>query len=47
MTGDLGLLQRWLDGDWSEKDFLVVQPGQQIAPSYDDRIIVTEPTPPT
>ena len=46
MIGNLGLLQRWLDGDWSEKDFLIVQPGQQIAPSYDERIIQAEPVPP-
>lgn len=42
MAGDLGLLQRWLDGDWSEKDFLVVQPGGQVAASHDERVIVTE-----
>jgi hypothetical protein len=46
IPGDLGLLQRWLDGDWNDKDFLVVQPGQQIAPSYDDRIIAAEPATP-
>ncbi len=46
MAGDLGLLRRWLDGDWPENDFLVVQPGQQIAPSYDDRVVVAEPTTP-
>ena len=47
MIGNLGLLQRWLDGDWSEKDFLIVQPGQQIAPSYDERIIQAESVPPS
>ena len=41
-AGDLGLLQRWLDGDWGEQDFLVVRPGQQITPSHDERIIVVE-----
>jgi hypothetical protein len=42
MAGDLGLLQRWLDGDWREQDFLVVQPGEQVAASYDERVIVAE-----
>ena len=23
-------MQRWLDGDWSDDDFLVLKPGQQI-----------------
>lgn len=45
MAGDLGLLQRWLDGPWDEKDFLTVQPGQQISVSYDERIVVAEPIP--
>lgn len=42
LAGDLGLLRRWLDGEWAEEDFLVVQPGERIAPSYDDRVIVAE-----
>lgn len=37
--GDLKLLQDWLDGDWSEADFLTVQPGEVVQPSYDDNII--------
>jgi len=45
LAGDLGLLQRWLDGDWPEQEFLIVQPGQRIAPSHDARIIVAEPAP--
>jgi hypothetical protein len=39
IPGDLKLLRRWLDGDWDERDFLVVQPGDSIEPSYDDAII--------
>ena len=39
ISGDLSLLRRLVDGDWSEADFLVVQPGQRIAPTYDSRII--------
>jgi hypothetical protein len=47
MAGDLTLLQRWLDGDWGVQDFLTVPPGQRIAVSYDERIIVAEPGPAT
>ena len=39
VQGDLSLLQRGLDGRWSEKDFLIVRPGEQIRPSYDDDIV--------
>lgn len=39
IPGDLSLLRRLVDADWSEADFLVVPPGHRIAPTYDDRII--------
>ncbi|MBI5799162.1 MAG: DUF1638 domain-containing protein [Verrucomicrobia bacterium] len=42
VRGDLGLLQRWVDGKWDERDFLVVQPEQQIAPCHDERIFKAE-----
>ncbi|MFA6543190.1 MAG: DUF1638 domain-containing protein [Limisphaerales bacterium] len=42
VNGDLGLLRRWVIGEWNEKDFLVVQPEQQIAPCHDERIILAE-----
>jgi hypothetical protein len=38
MSGDLLLLRRLLDGDWTD-DFLVLQPGQRLAMSYDDDVI--------
>ncbi len=38
IEGDLVLVQRLLDGDW-ESDFLVLEPGQQIAMTYDDDVI--------
>jgi hypothetical protein len=44
MRGDLGLLERWLNGQWAEQEVLVVPPGQSIRPTHDDRII--EATPP-
>ena len=39
LAGDLSLLRRLVDGDWSDADFLTVQRGQYIAPTYDDRVI--------
>lgn len=42
IQGDLGLLRRWLDGQWDPADFLVVQPGQRVVPSYTDSIIAAE-----
>ena len=42
VRGDLSLLQRWVDGAWDEKDFLVVQPSETVAPSYNEGIIGVE-----
>ena len=39
LDGELGLLQRLVDGDWSEDAFLVVPPGQSIAASFDDSVL--------
>ncbi len=39
LKGDLGLLQRWVDGAWNENDFLIVPPGQAVYPSYNDHVI--------
>ncbi len=39
LRGDISLLRRMLDGDWAEKDFLKVPPGQEIVASFDDGII--------
>ena len=41
-TGSLQLIQRFLDGDWPDEDFLVLQPGQKSVALYDwDRIMET------
>ena len=37
--GSLSLFQRLLDGDWAENDFLVVQPGQKIVATFDEKVI--------
>lgn len=42
IPGDLSLFQNMLDGAWSDSDFLTVRPGQSVAASYDDRIIVAK-----
>ena len=39
VRGDLGLFQKLLDGAWPESDFLVVQPGQKVVASFDERVI--------
>ena len=42
IAGDLGLIQRLVDGDWRENEFLVVNPGWQVAARYDENIITAE-----
>jgi hypothetical protein len=39
LKGDLSLLQSMLDGPWPDSEFLVVQPGQKVIPTFDERII--------
>ncbi len=43
IQGDMTLIQGLLEGNWDERDYLVVQPGHRIVARYDDRIIGTEP----
>lgn len=45
MQGDLSLVRRLLFGEWAEQDFLVVQPGQVIRMSFDERVILAEDLP--
>lgn len=42
LAGDPGLMRRFLEGPWEDRDFLVVQPGQTIVPSHDERVITVE-----
>ena len=39
LPGDLSLLQKMVDGDWPDSDFLVVQPGQKVVATFDERVI--------
>lgn len=42
LDGDLGLLRRWLSGDWDEDTFLLVQPGQTIKPAWNGHVLTAE-----
>jgi len=39
LPGDLALLQKLLDGEWTEEAFLVIRPGQTVSASFDGRVI--------
>ncbi len=39
LPGELRLMEKLLAGNWPDSEFLVVQPGQKVAASFDDRII--------
>jgi hypothetical protein len=43
INGDLRLLRNLINGDWNDEDFLVIQPGNTIEPSYDNSIIKAVP----
>ncbi len=43
--GDMGLIQRLLDGPWDEPEFLVVPPGWRVAADYSDQIMTREEVP--
>ena len=42
MQGDDSLLRRFLWGNWAQDEFLILAPGEAVAPSYDDMIIKAE-----
>ena len=39
MPGDLAWLGRLVEGAWTEAEFVVAEPGQRIAASYDNRVV--------
>jgi hypothetical protein len=44
IKGDLGLLQRFVNGDWASDDFLMVKPGEEVALTYNESIIASSPS---
>ncbi len=43
LTGDISWLRRMLDGEWSEREFLVLKPGERVVMRYDGLLIGAEP----
>jgi hypothetical protein len=39
LPGDLSLFQKMLNGPWPDSDFLIVQPGQKVIATFDEKII--------
>ena len=39
LLGDLAWLRRMMAGEWAEAEFVVAEPGQSIAASYDARVL--------
>jgi hypothetical protein len=40
--GNMDLLVKMFDGDWNDEDFIVLQPGKKVKPTYGDDIIGCE-----
>ena len=43
MKGDLSLIQRLVDGDWNDEEFLTVPPGHQVVAHYGEGLVSAEP----
>lgn len=43
LGGDIGLIQRLIDGQWREAEVLTLMPGQKVTPMHDGQIIAAEP----
>lgn len=39
LPGDIELIRKLIDGEWDEDEFLIVQPGEEITPSYDNLVL--------
>jgi hypothetical protein len=46
LAGELILIRKLIDGDWTDDDMLVIAPGEQLAMSYDERVIKAIPSVP-
>jgi hypothetical protein len=40
LKGDPALMQKFVDGDWNESEFLVVKPGRKIKENLTDKSII-------
>ncbi|MCC7518849.1 MAG: DUF1638 domain-containing protein [Verrucomicrobiae bacterium] len=43
LPGDLGLIQRLVNGDWRDSEVLVVPPGHALVAKHDEGILAAEP----
>jgi hypothetical protein len=45
LEGDPALIVAFLNGDWDDERFIIVQPGKILGPSHDDSILTIQPPP--
>ena len=45
LDGDMSLMEKLIAGDWNENDFLILEPGEMAAPSYDANVLKKVPVP--
>jgi hypothetical protein len=43
LAGDLGWLRRLLNGEWNEREFLTLRPGERVVSRFDELLIDAEP----
>jgi hypothetical protein len=43
LEGDLGWLRRLVDGEWNDREFLVLKPHHRVMLRYDETLIGAEP----
>lgn len=43
LEGDLGWLRRLVDGEWNDREFLIVKPHHRVVLRYDESLIGAEP----
>jgi len=43
VNGDISFIQRFVNGEWNEEEFLVVQPGYKVAANFKENIIEAVP----
>ena len=45
LQGDLSMIQRLVNGQWDDKEFLVIPPGWRVSAKYDEGIVTAEEIP--